>query len=580
MVDLILWNSIANRRRSPSDTFLENGLGTLKSYIEKQGFNVHIIDWATSDYWETFTPKILSKINRYLATKLISSGNRNKLLTYFIKPVFLLSQSLMSRFQERAMYTALLNLAKSFRKDGCPVLGIKVWYGEAYRAAKTFANLVHTLAPEILIVAGGPHATIYREAILGDNVFDISVIGEGERALSAILGLARRTYSKNNLLDKIIHEAKNNRLKNVVYRDGSEIKITTIDKADANKKNIPTYDNMDGKTRIHVVVDSLGCEWAKCNFCVHSNVYPDHTLRDPQSVIDEIETMISKDIGIFRFAGSSSSLDHICEIARLLTEKDIKIIYSMFARSVPKSSEEENYRKIVESYRLLIRTGLRAVFVGGESADDKILKSVMGKGLCKKEIIATIKAMKQAAEEEGLPLDIGLSLIYPTPTMREMSLEKLKLLNIELVEETNPDSVLVNPPAPFPGTTWFNHSTQFGFELGQNFVQKMLNYDYVLYKPPNLWPDIDLKLEEMDFHQILNECQNLRKSLEENGVVTEVTDEHFLMMRASGYTGREGALTFKQNALLDILSCDYKWINNMQEKVNQTSRAQARLNRN
>ena len=579
MTDLILWNSIANRRRSPSDTFLENGLGTLKAYIEQQGFGVQIIDWATNDYWETFTPKILSKINRYLATVLISLGKKSRLLAGLIQPVFLLSQSLMSRFQKKSMYTALHNLAKSFRKNGCPVLGIKVWYGDAYIAAKTFADLVHTLAPEILIVAGGPHATIYREAILEDNAFDISVVGEGEKALTAILGLARRTYSKNNLLNKIVYEANNKRLKNVVYRDGSQIKMTALDKAEAQKKSIPTYENMDGKTKIHVVVDSLGCEWGQCNFCVHSRVYPDHTLRDPESVVEEVETMISKDIGIFRFAGSSSSLEHICEIAQILAEKDIKIIYSMFARSVPKSSEEDNYMKIVESYRLLIRTGLRAVFIGAESANDKILRSVMGKGLCKQDIIATIKAMKQAAEEEGFPLDVGLSLIYPAPTLNEISFDQQKLLNIELVEETKPDSVLVNPPAPFPGTVWFNDSTQFGFDLGKNFVQKMLNYEYVLYKPPNLWPDIDLRLDKMDFHYILKECQDFRKALEKKGVATEITDEHFLMMRASGYEGREGALKFKQNALLDILSCDYNWINDMQEKVNQTSCAQARLNR-
>ena len=106
----------------------------------------------------------------------------------------------------------------------------------------------------------------------------------------------------------------------------------------------------------------------------------------------------------------------------------------------------------------------------------------------------------------------------------------------------------------------------------------MLGYEYVLYKPPSLWPDINIKLEGMSFRQILEECQNLRKSLEEKGFVTEVTDEHFLMMRASGYDGREGSIKFKQNALLDILSCDYRWINQIQEKVNQASRKQAQLN--
>ena len=46
MADLILWNSIADRMRSPSDTFLENGLALLASSLDKQGYSVDIEDWA------------------------------------------------------------------------------------------------------------------------------------------------------------------------------------------------------------------------------------------------------------------------------------------------------------------------------------------------------------------------------------------------------------------------------------------------------------------------------------------------------------------------------------------------------
>jgi len=73
MVDLILWNSIATRRRSPSDAFLDNGLGMLKTYLEKQGFKVEVIDWARSSQWEKITPTILARINHFLASVVLSS---------------------------------------------------------------------------------------------------------------------------------------------------------------------------------------------------------------------------------------------------------------------------------------------------------------------------------------------------------------------------------------------------------------------------------------------------------------------------------------------------------------------------
>lgn len=137
--------------------------------------------------------------------------------------------------------------------------------------------------------------------------------------------------------------------------------------------------------------------------------------------------------------------------------------------------------------------------------------------------------------------------------------------------------MLVNPPAPFPGTSWYTNTTQFGFELDEDFAKNMLVYDYVLYKPPSLWPDITMKLEGMSFRQILAECQSLRKSFENRGFITEVTDEHFLMMRAAGYTGKEGARKFKNEALLDILSSNYRWMTQLEEKVNQASKKQALL---
>jgi len=101
----------------------------------------------------------------------------------------------------------------------------------------------------------------------------------------------------------------------------------------------------------------------------------------------------------------------------------------------------------------------------------------------------------------------------------------------------------------------------------------------VLYKPLYLWPDIDLKLERMSLREIFGECASLRQALEESGFVTEVTDVQFLMLRNAGYTGKEGVLEFKNRTQHAIISCDYRWINRLQEQVNQASLALASSNK-
>ena len=179
--------------------------------------------------------------------------------------------------------------------------------------------------------------------------------------------------------------------------------------------------------------------------------------------------------------------------------------------------------------------------------------------------------MREASRLEGVHLDIGISLIYPPPTMGITSLDNLKQADINMVEECRPDSILVSPPAPFPGSEWFVRRDEFGFELDENFVRDMLDYDYVLYKPLHLWPEIGMKLEGMDLKQIFEHCGSLRKELERRGFATEVTDVQFLMLRSAGYTGVEGVTEFKKHTQHSILSCDYRWINNLQERVNQAS---------
>jgi len=583
MADLILWNSIARRRRSPADDFPDNGLAILKAYVENHGYQVEVIDWARGSQWEKMTPRLLARLNRLMAVAILGSRSfspgLNKAISRLISPLFIMTQESMSAIQGHFEAKLIRSLAKYVSDSGCRVAGIKAWYGEAYKSARFFARCLRELDPEVLIVVGGPHPTTYRQAVLEDEIFDIAVAGEGERVLVGILELAQQAKTRKELLDEITREASQGNLKNVIYRCDGKVEISPPGETDANDKVIPVYDNFESKTRIHVVVESLGCPWGKCNFCTHSCTYKKYSIRQPEAVVEEIEGMLAKGIGIFRFSGSSTSLSHARRIAEVLEERGLRISYSMFGRAESRAAEKEVYDKVVDSYRQLLRSGFRSIFLGAESAMDIINDRVMNKGITRSDIVATSKAMREASRIEGLPMDIGISLIYPAPTLGLVSLERLKTENIRLVEEIEPDSVLVSPPAPFPGSAWFREKDRFGFELGDSFVRDMLEYDYILYKPLFLWPEIGIRLEGMSQRQIFEECESLRRALDQRGIATEVTDVQFLMLRAAGYEGKEGVLRFKKQTQLDLLSCDYRWINALQLKVNQASLALASANK-
>jgi len=583
VAELILWNSTSSRRRSPTDDFLDNGLAILKSYVESRGFTVEVIDWANSDQWDRMTPAPLARLNRRIAVRLLAGSGKDSasggLGRKIIGAAFLLTQNLTTILQKFTQRRLIAALARHVRESGCRVVGIKTWYGETYLSARSFARILRRTAPEVLIVAGGPHASTYREAVLGDGLFDFAVVGEGERPLVRMLEKARLSLTKAELTRRIIECAENGSIENTIYRADGGFKISPRRKPVADDKVVPDYPKQPGKTRIHVIVESLGCPWGKCSFCTHSCTYGSYSVRNPEAVVDEMEKMVGRGIGIFRFAGSSTTLTCARRIARKIENRELNVIYSMFGRAESRASDPQYYPEVVESYRQLIRSGFRSVFLGAESGDDRINEQVMNKGVTRADIVATMRAMREASRIEGVPIDIGISLIYPSPTLGLLTLEELLEADLSLVEETEPDSVLVSPPAPFPGTAWFEKRDRFGFQLDKNFVTDMLSYDYVLYKPLFLWPEIGLKLEGLNLHQIFEHCGRLRQQIEKRGYVTEVTDVQFLMLRAAGYHGREGVIEFKDKTQLSILSCDYRWINQLQEKVNLASLEQARLNR-
>lgn len=78
MAVIWIWNSIASRRRSSSDTFVENGLGELAGAVEQAGHRVRVIDWARDNFYRTLTPTILARAARKLTLALMDMSHRKR----------------------------------------------------------------------------------------------------------------------------------------------------------------------------------------------------------------------------------------------------------------------------------------------------------------------------------------------------------------------------------------------------------------------------------------------------------------------------------------------------------------------
>ncbi|MDF1552124.1 MAG: cobalamin-dependent protein [Deferrisomatales bacterium] len=569
MATILLWNSLTTRRRSASDTFLDNGLGVLQAHLQQHGHRVQVEDWATDPFFASLAVPAIARPLRRLYGHLLgrAPGSSANAWHKVCGATALGLQWLQDRIQQARLRRRLRDLAWRVAEEGIPVVGIKLWYGEAFTWAKYLARCLRDVAPDTLIVVGGYHATLYEEDILRDTPFDLAIRGEGEYALCKVLDLADEWAGRGN--QSLLRAIADKRFENAVWREGDEIRKGRKRPVRISQKAIPTYGAAPGKVRIHVMLESLGCSWGKCSFCVHPHFYNKYVQRAVDDVVTEMQALVDQDIGIFRFAGSDTPPVFGAKIAQGILDAGLNVMYGMGSRAVQGCAHAAAFDRTVGQYETLLRSGLRSVFIGGETGHDVINKTVMNKGVTRADLVATARAIRQAEANTGLKLDLILALIYPVPLVDGVEQQDVFDANVALLREFRPDSVMVTPPGPFKHSEWFSAKDTYGFTLNDDFVRSAMEYEYVLYKPPSMWPELKIGLQGTSFVELLEECGRFRKAVEAMGIPTDLSDEHFLMLRAAGYRGREGAEEFKRETLLDIISCDYATLRGITARINK-----------
>jgi hypothetical protein len=196
----------------------------------------------------------------------------------------------------------------------------------------------------------------------------------------------------------------------------------------------------------------------------------------------------------------------------------------------------------------------------------------MNKGITFEDLVHTIKALREAERRTGEKVYLSLGMIYPTPLQGLATLEEVQAANLRLLKDARVDSVLITPPGPFVHTDWYKERDRYGFELDDDFVEQAIEYEYVLYKPPEFWPHLGLSLEGRPFKQLLHECNDFRKVVEKDlGIPTDISDEHFLMFYAAGIREIEEIQAAKRQTMLDIVASEYTYTKTLTDRINTFS---------
>jgi anaerobic magnesium-protoporphyrin IX monomethyl ester cyclase len=242
------------------------------------------------------------------------------------------------------------------------LVGVTAITPSIYKAERLL-QMVKEIHPEALTVLGGIHGTfMYQQVLTEAPWIDVIARGEGEEIIINIVS----ALDRGHWLDA------RGEIKGLAYRDQDQIVATP---------SAPTIKNLDGispdwsilewskyiylplNTRVAIPNMARGCPFT-CSFCSQWKFWRDYRIRDPKTVVDEIEGLVrDHDVGFFILADEEPTINKrkFVQFCEELIDRDLNILWGINTRVTDILRDEA----LLPFYR---RAGLIHVSLGTEAA--------------------------------------------------------------------------------------------------------------------------------------------------------------------------------------------------------------------
>jgi anaerobic magnesium-protoporphyrin IX monomethyl ester cyclase len=268
---------------------------------------------------------------------------------------------------------------------------------------------------------------------------DYILQGEGEITLLELI----KTLENNNIIDEI---------KGIVFKKNDQIQVNPKREVLQNLDELPlpAWDLVDienyrdvwkqsGQQFTLNIATTRGCPY-KCNWCakpIYGNRYNAHS---PEYISNEI-AFLKANFGVTRFWMCDDIFglkpNWVQEFNAKIREQNLKISYYIQSR-VDLLLKEDTIDCLVES-------GLEEVWVGAESASQKILDA-MDKGTTVEQIYQATKLLKEKKIRVAFFLQFG----YLDENQEDIA------KTIAMVKELLPDNIGISVSYPLPGTKFYD----------------------------------------------------------------------------------------------------------------------------
>jgi anaerobic magnesium-protoporphyrin IX monomethyl ester cyclase len=321
----------------------------------------------------------------------------------------------------------------------------------SYRCIETYEllNRLKQEMPRMRIVAGGPHVTANRDAVLAEcPAIDVGVVGEGEAAIVDIL--------RGRALSEI---------KGVLYRDQGEVKFTGERDFihDLDEILFPTYEGFDldkygDAMPLH---SSRGCPY-RCIFCGAPRILGRRwRKRSAANMVEEVKYWHQRGYRKFCFSDSNLAVDkarvrHFCEA---MIESNLQVHF------IAEGMRADHVNR--ELLDLMKRAGFTGIAFGVESGNNRVLQN-----LRKDETREQIESAISAAV--GLGFDVSLFFLIGAPGESAEDIEQ----SLELSRKYNVASAYFFNLTPIPGTEFYDWAVARGYVDGSQAKYPQGNFGF------------------------------------------------------------------------------------------------------
>lgn len=357
--------------------------------------------------------------------------------TYLKKLKF--SVKIVDQLAENILDDEIVNIIVDYEPD---IIAYSI-LTSSYESAKNQLKIIKNKLPNVPVIAGGIHSTIFPNLLLNDG-FDGIIIGEGEYEMQRIC----IAYKKYKMFLKS---------KQFIVSSKSKIPIIDINDEEIEKEVIKTELILDRSVYNinlygnHSIITARGCPFS-CKFCCnYKNIFGKYSIRKVESVIKELLELETKYNAREVFFADDIFFTNRKNIIKFC------YLYKQFGLHLKWVAQLRVDIINEEIVTLMKNSGCYKICFGIESGSQEILDNA-NKKINLNQVEKAISETKKVGITARTWWIVGLPGSYT---------EQLK--SVELMLKTRPNEISIHQFIPFPGTEYYNFPEKYGIAIKDKY---------------------------------------------------------------------------------------------------------------